>query len=422
MSATLLFLGKAALGVSEGRREKRRRRRRIRSLEEELDEETGGTCRKVCLTLLFFSLAVLAILFIFILYNIVFFIPNAILVGILWLLRQIWSSDFFIATVFSIASAARTIILILIAVWNPLSVLGPPLAALWNIGWDIIYFLLAGFFGLVCTGAWQDPGFNPLTNCPLLLDLLALSPILAEFLYDVIQVLFEIVGLIGDAMKAIVCFERVGAFIINASIFSNGAVIADCTWFCAEVAGTFDPSCYNFVNLIRWTFPANFVIWALRLAQFLSNLIDFTMPFWWDGMRWISYAGGVVELYTCQTLWCITATFWSDPLNITRKLVKLMYGITIDFGLAVFDKIGCTFFSSQFVPCIAHPMCTWMGLGVLCLGLGGGYCACDQCWTGWDKLFGWTPFISGAPCSLGCATCHYTAYLVIAALNLYNLL
>jgi len=439
--ATLLFLGKLALGGDRRRREKRRKRRRIRSLEEELDEETSGSCRKICLTLVFIALAILTILVLFLIYNIIFFIPNAILLGLMWLFRKIWSSDFFISTFFSIVSLIHTLFQVLIAVWNPLSVLGPPLAALWNIIWDIIFFLLAGFFGLICTGQWQDPGFNPLVNCPLLMDLLALSPILAEFLYDVIQVVIEIINLIGNALKTVVCFDRVGAFIApnptGPAFYSNGVVVADCTWFCAEVAGTFDPSCYNFVNLIRWTFPANFTIWALRLAQFLSNLFDFTMPFWWDGMRWIAFKGAVSEIYECPTLWCMTTIFWSDPLNITRKLVKVLYGVLIDFFLAPLDRIGCTFFSEQIIHCVFHPICSWVfppfSVGPFTIDIcsilnSQSTCLCNDCPTGWDKTFGYIPspsgwpdppFIGGCPCSLDCPSCHYTAYLVLAAIPLY---
>ncbi len=381
---------------------------------------TEGTCCRIILVVMFVGILIILSLISFIVYNVfIAGVPNAILLGAIWLFKKIWSSEFFISNFFKFMMIVRDFFRVIIDIWNPLTTLGPPFAIFWNVLVDFVFAVLGGIFGIVCTESIFSPSFNIFTSCPSILGLLALAPNLAPLFQAILSFLIELINLMEESLKFVACFSRVGAFIASSTSYSNGTVTSDCSTFCFEVIGIALPGCYNFGNLMRWLFPANITIIPARFGAFLANFIDLTMPFVWDVLRWIAFRGEVVDIYACQTLKCMIDVLFTSP----TKIFKVAWGIVINYILAPLDHVQCTIFSPFVINCIANPLCGWMGFPpVLCdvIPVPGG-CPCSQALTGWDQSFGFVnSFVSGAPCSLGSSLCHPVGWLVNSAIPIYN--
>ncbi len=388
-----------------------------------------NVCERICISVAVAILALGIAVLTIVMYNVTMLIPNVIGLVLWWVLRALLSSATLLTTLFTSVRTIYDVLRVVATTYNALSILGPPFATLYNIIAGILVLFVKGVIGVACTGSASDPGWNPLINCSPLMQLLAIAPNLAQVIQDGVLLLIELFGMAGNALQAIACFDRVGAYIASGSSYSSGVVVSNCAWFCAEAVGSLDPTCYGIENLVRWLFPTNPLLWATRMAHLLSNAVDWALPFIWDVARWVAFRAGVGEVYTCPTLWCITSEALSNPLNVGAPLFKIGWGFLIEFILAPFDRIYFTIFTENVINCLAHDLCSWMfhevDLGVVTIDVcdmlnSQGYCIANQCMTGWDKLWGWiSSLISGCPCSIGCGPCP-PGSLVGKALVLYN--
>jgi len=335
-----------------------------------------------------FVLVLLTVIFV------IFFLPSWSVIGFLFFLMWSGGSQL-LAVIANIFASLRELLVSVADIVNLSVELLPVFGTIWNILMKIVIFLFQGFLSIVCTVSPVDPTFNVLTHCNLLINFLNLAPILANIVWGALQFILFIIDLIAIVFKPIACLRD-----------------APCTRFCNTLGD--DPGCYGFSTLVTWIFT-NFL-------EFLVNVYDFFLPFFYFLLRWLYSQAHVSELLWMfdvdQGLWVPIPTIYGQLEVIIAsnggKLTKVVIGLLIQFILApIPDLIYCWVLSSASFACIGVALCRsilgLIGVGFLCPNLN---CPCSNCSNGFGTL---------SPCTVvsGCI-CVASHTFLLALINFYN--
>jgi len=302
------------------------------------------------------------------------------------------------------------------SILNMIHLLLPDFFTLVNLILEIIVTFLGDLSRFFCNPLPFTSGFNAVTDCPVVFDLLSLAPILFDIVYNLILILVFVFQSLGSILEIYLCMDRDGTSPPLTGL-EFPFIDPDCARMCAAIGDT--PGCFNFITGLTFLLTGG----GLHLFFFLVNVVDLTfINFLYWSAFFIGKTSGVLTPIGLSSFsgdlgsFTLMYDFVIFPFQTEgRVLAKLIVGSMINYLIIIPDYVWCNIISPYIIECIGDHLCRtilWFELcaGSLCLHIanfcpwfGRTGCPCKTCPNGLSALlpalgnFFYSPAAAGCP-------------------------